>query len=649
MKRMGMKKQLSTALLVAGILGFSRGAHADDAPAAAGQSGQSGQSGPAAPPATTNNELSAYEQETLRLGLANFSETLEPNPEGKAVERIDIVSLDVFEERDITPKAAENRPWLKDSLNFSRRVANSIHFTSRDFTIRREMLFSVGDPYRAVLIEETARNLRNLSQLSAVVIVPVKSKSAKDKVRVLVITKDVWSLRLNWNLAYGNGKLSELSIQPQERNVFGLHHTATISFDLLPLSYSLGTSYAVPRFGNSWIGAGAGATIVMNRPAGKPEGSAFSASVGQPLYSALTEWSWAVGGSYSNAVSRRYVNGELGGFDSAATKQIDGIPFEYRSEGSAVSAGVTRSFGWENKFDITLGGGVTASRYSTIDNLSTYDPAAVADFKTFIPIGETRVGPTVTFQAYTTRFHAMHDFATLALEEDYRLGHFVTLKLYRANKELGSTRDVAGADGAAQYTVPLGDGIIRGSVEGIAEQDLTPGVEHISDASLTAALRLVTPRLRYGRFVFDNTILDRERNYLNSTSFLGGSGRLRGYPTNYYFGKDLYVSNLEFRSRPISLLTAQVGGVVFHDMGDAFTDFDAVHMKHSVGGGLRILFPEFDRAVFRIDLAVPLTVPNPGKGDFSACQPAGVRCAKLDPVTYFVTFGQAFDFTSIGN
>jgi hypothetical protein len=241
----------------------------------------------------------------------------------------------------------------------------------------------------------------------------------------------------------------------------------------------------------------------------------------------------------------------------------------------------------------------------------------------------------------------MHDFASLALEEDYRLGHNVILKLYRANKELGSTRDVAGSYGAVQYTVPLGDGIARGSLEGSAEQDMTPGAEHISDAYVSAALRLVTPRLAIGRFVFDNSILDRERNYLNATSFLGGSGRLRGYPTNYYFGKDFYVSNLEFRSRPISLLTAQVGGVLFHDMGDAFADFDAIHMKHSLGAGVRVLFPELDRAVFRFDLAVPLNTPNPSTRDYSACMPAGFACKKLDPVTYFVTFGQAFDFTSI--
>ncbi len=601
----------------------------------------------APPPPTSNMELSSYEQETLRLGLAKFEEVIEPAAEGKPIERIDVVSLDVFEDRDVMPKAAEERPWAKKTLTTSRNIANSIHWTSRDFTIRREVLFSTGEPFKKILAEETARNLRSLSQLSAVVIVPVKSKTSPDKVRVLVITKDVWSLRLNWNLAFGNGKISQLTFQPQERNVLGLHHTASTLFDLLPLSYTLGVGYSVPRFGTTRIGAGTSASLVMNRETGKPEGAGLGASVGQPLFSAQTEWAWSVSASYANAVTRRYVNGELGVFlDRSAPKGAAGVPFEYRSQGTTESAGITRSFGWENKFDITFGAGISTSAYNTVDDLSRFDPASVAGFLQRVPVGETRVGPAVTFQAYTTRFHAMHDFASLALEEDYRLGHNVILKLYRANKELGSTRDVAGSSGAMQYTVPLGDGIARGSVEGFAEQDMTPGQERIRDAAMSASLKLVTPRIRFGRFVFDSTVTDRERNYLNATSYLGGSGRLRGYPTSYYFGKDFYVSNLEFRSRPISLLTAQVGGVLFHDMGDAFTDFDTVSFKHSVGGGVRVLFPELDRAVFRLDIAVPLNRPNPGARDYSACQPAGVAC-KIDPVSYFVTFGQAFDFTSI--
>jgi hypothetical protein len=601
---------------------------------------------PPAPPKTTNAELSKYEQQTLEIGLKQFNDVVEPSPEGKIIERIDIMTLDVFEERDVIPKFADERPWLRKSLVTGRNVANLIHFTSRDFTIRREMLFRVGDPYSAVVVEETARNLRGLSQLSTVVIVPVKSESDPNKVRVLVVTKDVWSLRLNWNVSYTNGKLEELTFQPQERNVLGLHHTASTLIDILPLSTTLGASYSVPRFGTSRIGASTGASVVLDRH-GSPEGSGFSASVGQPLYSAQTEWAWAANVSYSNAITRRYINGELAGFDSLQTPQVDGIPFEYRSLAASEGASATRSFGWTNKFDISLGFGATQSSYRTFDNLSGYDPKAVADFQSLLPVGENRVGPTLTLTSYATKFQAMHDLGSLALEEDYRLGHYVTAQLYRASKELGSTRDVAGASGGAQYTWPVGDGMARASVSGFVEQEENKGADRISDASVSTSLKFATPRFKYGRFFFAGDVLDRLQNYLNVRNYLGGSGRLRGYPTNAYLGQDVVTTNLEFRSRPVSILTAQVGGVVFHDMGDAFQDFQIMRLKHSVGGGIRVLFPELDRSVFRFDLAFPLNRPDASKNDAYPCGPPGSRICKIDPVSYYFTFGQAFDFTSI--
>jgi hypothetical protein len=46
-------------------------------------------------------------------------------------------------------------------------------------------------------------------------------------------------------------------------------------------------------------------------------------------------------------------------------------------------------------------------------------------------------------------------------------------------------------------------------------------------------------------------------------------------------------------------------------VGDAFDAFDEMHLKHSVGGGLRILFPQLDRTVFRLELAVPLNRNEP--------------------------------------
>ena len=76
---------------------------------------------------------------------------------------------------------------------------------------------------------------------------------------------------------------------------------------------------------------------------------------------------------------------------------------------------------------------------------------------------------------------------------------------------------------------------------------------------------------------------NRYRNYLNSRTFAGGDDRLRGYPTNFFFGNDTVFYNLEFRSTSVEILKAQIGGVLFYDAGDVATDFNALRAKQSVG------------------------------------------------------------------
>src|SRR5262249_34832473 len=119
----------------------------------------------------------------------------------------------------------------------------------------------------------------------------------------------------------------------------------------------------------------------------------------------------------------------------------------------------------------------------------------------------------------------------------------------------------------------------------------------------------------------------------NRYSYLGGDGRLRGYPSNYFVGKDLVVYNLEYRSPPVELLSCQLGGAAFYDAGHAADDFRTLRLRHSVGLGLRALFPQLERIVFRADLGFPL---QPG------LDPGVARYALS------VTFEQAFGVPSVG-
>src|SRR5205814_9045087 len=129
-------------------------------------------------------EYSPYERSTIDRGLAQAHAEIDAAPEGKIVEAVEVITLDVIEDRDPAP-----------------RFLNWFHVTSRKNVIAREVLVQPGERYDPFRVDESARNLRDLPQISLVLCVAVKG-SAPDRVRLLVITKDVWSIRLNTNFQF---------------------------------------------------------------------------------------------------------------------------------------------------------------------------------------------------------------------------------------------------------------------------------------------------------------------------------------------------------------------------------------------------------------------------------------------------------------
>lgn len=574
-------------------------------------------------PTSRATGYSKYEKETIKNALERLDLKIDPTAEGKTIERIDVVRLEVLEQRDPIPDEVLG---VK-----TRKLLNSLHYTSRDYVIRREVLLDVGEPYSQVMADETARNMRARMplQVSLVLIVPVTG-SAPDKVGLLVISKDIWSLRLSYDLSVTPGGVENFVLVPQETNLFGYQHTASTRFQYQPETYTFGVGYKVPRFGYSWVGASAAASVTLNRRSGDPEGSAASISVGRGLYSTRAEWGYSADASYGVGVARRYVNAKVGVFDSQVTPTVrDNIPTQYRSRTAAASVGITRSFGWglKNNFSVTMNAATSA--YEGID-LGVFDPGAVEDFnRRFVPVGETRVYPAFSWATFRNDYFRTIDINTLALQEDYRLGHDVSVTVYPVLKALGSTRDVSGITAKAAYAIPLGDGLVGASVSTFAENEK----HEVTDGSVSGSFGAVTPRIGIGRIVMNTSFINRYRNYLRGRTFLGGDDRLRGYPSNFFFGKDAVYYNLEFRSTSIEIFKVQIGGVAFFDAGDAAQGFDMLNAKQSVGVGIRTLLPQLNRLVFRADLAFPMK-----RGPFPE---TGVP-TKVDPVGFFFAFDQAF-------
>lgn len=567
---------------------------------------------PDTPPPQEGALESTYERDTLRQALAVRAAKTDESPEGKYVEAIDIEVLDVIENRDPAP-------------NF----LNVFHVRSKRWVIEREVLLKQGDRYHQRLADETARNLRLLPQTSAVIVVPLVG-SAADRVRLLVVVKDIWSLRLSSDYRFTGQGLEYLFLAPTEISLGGVHHALGLQFTYLPQTVSFGYRYSVPRIALSRMALRSEAALTFNLESGALEGSNGVFQYGQPLYRIDTEWGWGATVTWRQEITRTYQGREVATYDAESTPEVEQIPFRWRTDVFTGQLQATRSFG--RRYKLNLGFGLDASRRNyAVDPAPGASPEAMAEFRTrWMPVSDQRVAPWVEARTFENRFARLVDHETLVLGEDLRLGHDVYARFYPAAHALFSSRDVIGTAAGALYTLPIGDGFVRGYVETVNE--FQP--DKLADGSVLAGLRFTSPRLGFGRIVADGVFLHRYANYLNRLTAIGGEGRLRGYASQKFIGKDVVAANLEVRTAAIEFLNVALAGVLFWDAGHAADGLENLRLKQSVGAGVRVLLPQLNRFVIRADWGFPLDPTNDDKDDI--------------PGEFVVTFEQAFSIPTIG-
>ncbi|MFO0762153.1 MAG: hypothetical protein U0359_37285 [Byssovorax sp.] len=575
----------------------------------------------AAPPTQLGAKYSRYEQDSIDRAVQKLGAAVDPAPEGKTIEDVKVTTLDVFEKRDFIP-------------NFLLGLVNWFHVTSRPYVIERELLVSRGQPYSARRVDETARNLRGLGQLSVVLAVPLRG-SSPDKVVLLLVTKDVWSLRLNSDYLVAGGKLQYLLLQPSEENFLGTHQSLLGNFILDPATYTFGGRYIIPRLGGSRIKLDVSGNAVVNRSTGAAEGGYGTLIYGQPLYSTEAIWAWGAKISVREDIKRRFVGGDLAPFPPGTDTALHQ---EYHRDVVSGRFDVTRSFGAAIKNNLLFGFGASRNVYRPPAALaSASDEVKSAFYAQVMPVSDTQIGPYVELHSFQNRYMTLLDFNTLGLQEDYLSGHDAYLRLTPITTWLGSSRTFLSVYAAAAYTIPLGDGLVRGFVE--TSNELT--TSGVPDGSIEAGLRIASPRTKIGRLHFDARFLNRYANYLNERSFLGGDTRPRGYASQAFGGKDMVTASLELRSRAVQILGCQLAGAAFVDTGDAFDGFRDLKLKPSAGLGARVLFPQLDRVVMRVDLGFPF-VTCPGK-----CSYTTDVLPKNHAPDVVLTFKQAFEMPVI--
>jgi outer membrane protein assembly factor BamA len=460
---------------------------------------------------------------------------------------------------------------------FLYRLANRLHVVTREDVIRRELLFREGEPYRHDLIEESERNLRALSVVYHVRIVPEAVHGGL--VDLVVQTQDTWTMRPSVRISRAGGdtrtgfSFSELNFLGRVK-LLQLSHRNDVDRSTDEVLYSdprlFGTRFALR-------------TLYQDSSDGLSRGL----SISRPFFSLDSRWAMTASGQHLEQTTRLFESGE----DIA----------EFHQFSETLHLSYARSPGFRDDRVFRFGFG-----YSYQRNVFSQDPGDEGFGIVPIPENQKFSGPVFTFERLKARYVEVTYYNQFDRVEDFNLGNDFKLSLQASLRGLGSSRgemllSVSDSFGISLsrstnlfYSVSLSGRTGEGEVRNVLFSQV-----------VEAYYRATQRQTLYSRVAFDAGIhLDSQVQLL-----LGGDTGLRGYPTREFAGDRRLLLTLEHRyfSDLEILRLVRIGVAGFVDVGNAWYGTTGQRLRdlHSdLGVGLRFGVTRSSVAsVSRLDLA----------------------------------------------
>jgi hypothetical protein len=579
--------------------------------------------------------FSSLEKRSIIRTLLRRGLEVDPEPWGKQIQEVVVENEDVFAEDN----------WLQFFNNF--------HYTTREHRVREELTIQAGEVWDQARVEESARRLHDPLYTSVVALLPVRS-SVPGRVMLLVVTRDIWSLRLNTQYTFQQGALTNLSFSLSENNFLGSRDVVAASIVMDGGAIAVGPYFIDKDFLGKHISVTVRADDIITRQAGKmfdpasnmfipiavdpvglqdahtlhSEGSDAAISVGRPLWSLASEWGWGTSFTYSNAIARSFT-----GVDPRTTMSDpyelytdpnSGLPYEYRSKSTALSVSGVRQWGSKYKHQVSFGYTLSSFRASVLPQYQNLDPMTLAQFAADVfPRSETISQPYVGYAFFEPRYQTVRNVGTYELAEDVSLGPSFSASVAQGLTALGGDLNFTRPSLGVGYVWPLAkDGFIHPSASGTMRFQ-TNGLHGWSsiDNSATAQLRIATPTFDWFRLIAQTEVDTRWHDTQNSYYVIGSDSGLRGYNVNQFRSarndsSRRATGQLEMRTVPVPWWVFRVGAVAFYEIGGVAESLQHINLYNDVGFGLRALVPQTSRELFRIDLAFPLQA-TPGSGVFA--------------------------------
>jgi outer membrane protein assembly factor BamA len=443
-------------------------------------------------------------------------------------------------------------------------------------------------------------------------------------VDVLIVTRDIWSLRLNTAYTFQQGKLTNLTTSLSENNFLGRRDLLAAALTMDQGSIAVGPLFIDKNLLGEHLDFRAQLSDIVTRDDltshGKlhSEGTQSTVTLTRPLWTLASEWAAGVSFTHRFAIDRQYQGTALKPYNYTDPTTMEVTPFdwEYEMRRWGTNAYVTRQWGTELKQQLSFGHSYNNQQPRPLADFAGDDAQRAAFIAKVLPRTEVTSVPFVEYAFFTPRYRTLRNVSTFALAEDVRTGPDLDVSLGFGLKVLGSDQNFQRLNSALGWTIPwTRDGFVRVAtgLGGRYQQG------RFIDNSATWSVRAAAPPVGdFVRFMAQSSLTTHWNDSQNGFLAIGSDTGLRGYGINEFSGQRYFNAQLEARTLPYPWWVLRLGVVAFYDLGGAADSLAQVALHQDAGLGLRILIPQTSAQLLKFDFAIPFDGVNRGLVHFLA-------------------------------